>query len=145
MKTCFKLKEILDFNLPFLEIFSLYGYILATLLEKQRYNFSFMKLYPRTCFCCYYWILEITIFPSRHTTSFQGFPKIARAFYAEPGKLIWFLLVSVLKKMRTRPLIKQTETMPSDCNWTRTQNHLVHKRTLNNLATSINSRSLKTN
>ena len=97
-----------------------------------------MKLYPRTCFCCYYWILEITIFPSRHTTSFQGFPKIAKAFYAEPGKLIWFLLVSVLKKMRTRPLIKQTETMPSDCNWTRTQNHLVHKRTLNNLAKLTN-------
>lgn len=42
MKICFKLKEILDFNLPFLEIFSLYGYILAT-LEKQRHNFTISR------------------------------------------------------------------------------------------------------
>ena len=39
-----------------------------------------------------------------------------------------------LNKQRNKQTNKQTNKVICDCNWTRTQNHLVLKRTLNQLA-----------
>ena len=83
MKICFKMNEILDFNL--IVSFDLYEHVLATSLEKQKTNFP--HLYSWSSLHCHYGISNILL---HHQNVLPRNPEIS---------VKWFLLKSVLKQM----------------------------------------------
>ena len=82
MKICFKMNEILDFNL--IVSFDLYEHVLATSLEKQKTDFPGLYSWSRLYF--YFRIVNILL---HHRNFFPRNPEIS---------VRWFLLKSGLKQ-----------------------------------------------
>ena len=61
----------------------------------------------------------------------QGFMSFARNIGNKYGKKIFDKSLDVGKSMKKKYGKKILDNSSSDCNWIRTHNHLVHKRTLN--------------